>query len=322
MILLIKKSAALAALSLLLASFSPVLAQSAPENVYLFSYFMGNGEDGLHWARSEDGLNWAAVGGGKAFLAPVVGEMKLMRDPCVLRGPDGIFRMVWTTGWTGHTIGYASSPDLLHWSAEQAIPVMAHEPKAANCWAPEVVFDQKQGKYVIFWATSIPGRFSETDHTGHLGSDHQQLNHRIYQTTTRDFVTFTRAQVLYDGGFDVIDATMARNGPEWLLWVKDETEHPEPAKHILLVRAKSPLGPFSAPSAPITGAYWAEGPTSIKIDGAWYVYFDKYQLHQFGAVRSRDLVHWEDVSDQLHMPVGIRHGTVIRVPRALADNLK
>jgi hypothetical protein len=317
-----RKGTVLATLSLLFVQFCPLLAQSTPKEVYLFSYFMGNGEDGLHWARSDDGLNWSAVGGGKAFLAPTVGEMRLLRDPCVLRGPDGVFRMVWTTGWTGHTIGYASSADLVHWSAERAIPVMAQEPKAANCWAPEVVFDQKQGDYVIFWATSIPGRFADTDATGHMGSDHQPLNHRIYRTTTRDFVTFTPAQVLYDGGFDVIDATMARNGAEWLLFVKDETEYPKPAKHILLVRAASPLGPFSPPSAPITGAYWAEGPTSIRIDGSWYVYFDKYQLHQFGVIRSRDLIHWEDISAQLKMPAGIRHGTIIRVPRTLADNLR
>src|ERR1700679_2413679 len=75
------------------ASSYSLYGQQSAEDVYLFSYFMGNG-DGLHWARSEDGLNWAAVGGGKSFLAPIGGENNLMRDPCVLRGPDGIFRLV------------------------------------------------------------------------------------------------------------------------------------------------------------------------------------------------------------------------------------
>jgi hypothetical protein len=42
---------------------------------------------------------------------------------------------------------------------------------------------------------------------------------------------------------------------------------------------------------------------------------------RFGVVRSRDLVHWDDISDQLIMPAGIRHGTVLRVPRAVADAL-
>jgi hypothetical protein len=224
--------------------------EPAPE-VFLFSYFMGNG-DGLHWARSDDGLNWSAVGGGKSFLAPVVGENKLMRDPCVLRGPDGVFRMVWTTSWSGHTIGYASSPDLLHWSAEKAIPVMADEPTAENCWAPEVIHDPVHQDYLIFWATSIPGRFPGTDHTGHVGSDHHELDHRIYATTTRDFVTFTPTRLLYDPGFDVIDATMARGDDGWLLFVKNETERPARQKHPARARANT-RGPFCAAVAPDHG---------------------------------------------------------------------
>src|SRR5471032_523403 len=199
---------------LLLSRASSLYGEASSPDVFLFSYFMGNG-DGLHWARSDDGLNWSAVGGGKAFLAPVVGENKLMRDPCVLRGPDGVFRMVWTTSWAGHTIGYASSPDLLHWSGQKAIPVMAHEPTAENCWAPEVIHDPVHQDYLIFWATSIPGRFPGTDHSGHMGSDHHELNHRIYATTTRDFASFTPTRLLYDPGFDVIDATMARADDGW-----------------------------------------------------------------------------------------------------------
>jgi hypothetical protein len=313
---------ALAAIFVLfLARAASLYGEGPSPEVFLFSYFMGNG-DGLHWARSEDGLNWSAVGAGKSFLTPLVGENKLMRDPCVLRGPDGVFRLVWTTSWAGHTIGYASSPDLLHWSGQKAIPVMADEPTAENCWAPEVIYDPVHQDYLIFWATSIPGRFPGTDHSGHMGSDHHELNHRIYATTTRDFAAFTPTRLLYDPGFDVIDATMARADDGWLLFVKNETERPVPAKNLLLVRAATPEGPFAKPTAPITGAYWAEGPTSIRIDGAWYVYFDKYRDKKFGVVRSRDLAHWEELSDRLHLPGGIRHGTVIRVPRALADGLQ
>jgi hypothetical protein len=317
----ISRCALLSIFILFLVPAYPLRGQAASGDVFLFSYFMGNGEDGLHWARSDDGLNWTAAHNGRSVLKPVVGEDKLMRDPCVLRGPDGVFRMVWTTAWYGHTIGYASSTDLLHWSEEKAIPVMAREPQAENCWAPEVIYDPAQRHYLIFWATSIPGRFPGTDESGHPGSDHLQLNHRIYSTTTRDFISFTPTRLHYDGGFDVIDATMARNGGEWLLFVKNETERPAPEKNIVLVRCRTPDGPFSAPSRPITGAYWAEGPTSIQIDGWWYVYFDKYRDKRFGVVRSRDLEHWEDLSNRLHMPEGIRHGTVIRVPRALADGL-
>ncbi|HVK02594.1 MAG TPA: hypothetical protein VM490_03920, partial [Armatimonadaceae bacterium] len=113
------------------------------ERFYLFSYFVGNGEDGLHLAWSADGYRWEPLNGGRSYLTPTVGESKLMRDPHLLRAPDGTFHLVWTTAWEGRTIGYASSKDLVNWSPQKAIPVMAHEPEARNCWAPETAYDQK-----------------------------------------------------------------------------------------------------------------------------------------------------------------------------------
>lgn len=67
---------------------------SKPEHdVYIFSYFKGNGEDGLHLAASNDGLKWVALNGNKSFLTPVVGNDKLMRDPCIIQGP--IIGFIW-----------------------------------------------------------------------------------------------------------------------------------------------------------------------------------------------------------------------------------
>ncbi len=293
------------------------------DGVFLFSYFVGNGEDGLHLAASEDGLKWTALHEGKSFLTPVVGENKLMRDPCLLRGPDGVFRLVWTTSWAGQTIGYASSTDLVHWSEQKALPVMAQEPTTANCWAPEVVWDEAQQHYLIFWSSTVPGRFPVPDETARPDKTKPPRNHRLYSTTTKDFVTFTPTRVHYEPGFNVIDETMARDGEGWLMFVKNETEIPAAAKYLYLVRAASPDGPWSAPGAPFTPpGLWVEGPTAIKIGGWWYVYFDLYRDHRYGVVRSQDLVHWEDISAQLLMPPGIRHGTVLRVPRAVVDALK
>ena len=68
----------------------------AQKNVYLFSYFKGNGEDGLHLAYSYDGLQFKALKGDSSFLTPTVSKDKLMRDPCILKGPDGYFHMVWS----------------------------------------------------------------------------------------------------------------------------------------------------------------------------------------------------------------------------------
>ena len=163
------------------------------DSAYVFSYFKGNGEDGLHLAYSENGLDWEAFNEDKSILEPRLGKEKLMRDPCIIKGQDGSYHMVWTVGWTEKGIGYASSEDLIHWSSQQLIPVMQDEDKARNCWAPEITYNAELGEYMIYWATTIAGEFSETQST--LENDY---NHRMYYSTTKDFKTFSPAKLLFD----------------------------------------------------------------------------------------------------------------------------
>jgi Glycosyl hydrolases family 43 len=289
---------------------------------YLFAYFTENGQDGLHFARSADGYRWDKVAGGRSFLTPAVGNSKLMRDPCIVRGPDGTYHMVWTSGWNENNIGYASSKDLVHWSPQQQVPVMAHEPVALNAWAPEIVYDDKRGEFVIFWASTIPGRFPATD-----GSSEDKYNHRMYATTTRDFKTYTPTRLFYDPGFSVIDATFVKfKGVNHLL-VKDETRNP-PKKHLQVADAPDLQGPFGKLGAPITPPkLWVEGPTALQIGDDVVLYYDAYITKHYGAMRSRDLVHWEDVSDKMHFPdegtkQRMRHGTVIAVPEEILAGLE
>jgi hypothetical protein len=325
-------AAALLAALLAAGCAAPKPAPGGARHHYLFAYFEGNG-DGLHLAYGTDGLHWRALNGDRPFLRPAVGAEQLMRDPMVLHGPDGLFHLVWTTGWglakpdgQDHGVrdmGYASSPDLIHWSAQQDIPVMAQEPTARNAWAPELFRDDRAGLYLVFWSSTIPGRFPATDGQLRKGRSWDPgWDHRIYFTTTRDFRSFAPTRLLYDPGFNVIDATMARAGHRFLMFVKDETDDPfPPQKHIRMAVATSPQGPWGAASPPITGAYRAEGPTVLKIGETWYVYFDRYEDHRFGLVVSEDLVHWRDASDRLSMPAGMRHGTALEVSDAVASDL-
>ncbi len=303
--------------SLLLIS-QPIFAQTpAADTVFLFSYFKGNGEDGLHLAYSEDGYSWKALNKDKSILTPKVGNSKLMRDPCIIRGKDGKFHMVWTPGWNEEGIGYAHSKDLIHWSEQKFIPVMAHEPEARNCWAPELFYDAAQQVYMIYWATTIPGRFPETEKAGD-----DAYNHRMYYVTTHDFETFSPTQLLYDQGFNVIDAVIIKERGEYVMFLKDETRHP-PEKNIRIATSKNLTKGYGKPTEPITGDYWAEGPTVVKINGEWVVYFDKYTNHQMGAVASQELTNWNDISEKISFPEGTRHGTVLKISRKeLAPLLK
>jgi beta-xylosidase len=303
-------------LLLLLLAGSVASAQNKANGpVYLFSYFKGDG-DGLHLAYSTDGYNWAALRNDEIFLKPNAGKDKLMRDPCIIRGHDGKFHMVWTVSWNEKGLGYASSKDLLTWSEQQYVPVMEHEPGARNTWAPEITYDPKTKVYLIYWATTITGRYPETQTTGE-----NAYNHRMYYTTTKDFKTFSATKLLYEPGFNVIDATIVPDQGRFVMFLKDETLEP-PQKNIKVAFSDRLTGPYSAAGEPITGPYWAEGPTVLRKDGKWIVYFDKYQDHQMGAVESRDLKNWTDISNKITFPKGMRHGTIFPVTRQEFEKLK
>jgi predicted GH43/DUF377 family glycosyl hydrolase len=293
--------------------YTNAMAQHNP--VYMFSYFNNNGKDGLHLAYSTDGYKWTALNHDSTVLKPMVANDKLMRDPCIIRGADNIFHMVWTVSWNDKGIGYASSKDLVHWSEQQFIPVMKNEDSARNCWAPEITYDKKNKNYMIYWATTIAGKY-KMDTVVESG-----YNHRMYYVTTKDFKNFSKTALLYDKGFNVIDATIVADGEKYVMFLKDETRIP-PQKNIKIAVSNNLTKDFSEPSAAITGNYWAEGPTTLKIGNSWVVYFDKYRDHKYGAVQSTDLKNWTDVSDQISLPKGIRHGSIFMVSTAELEKLK
>lgn len=287
------------------------------EEIYLFSYFKDNGQDGLHLAYSHDGFVWKSLNDDKSFLQPQIGKDKLMRDPCIISGPDSLFYMVWTTGWWDKHIGFATSKDLITWSEQKSIPVMEHEPDARNSWAPEIFYDDKEKEFLIFWATTIPGRHSEVA----TSEREKGLNHRIYYTRTKDFRKLDNTKLFFNPSFSVIDATIIKIKNIYYMVLKNENSNP-PEKNLRITKSNKAGGPYPVEvSSPITGDYWAEGPTTLYIDGYLYVYFDKYRDHKYGAVRSKDMVNWEDISDEVSFPEGIRHGTAFKASRKVLDKI-
>jgi hypothetical protein len=160
---------------------------------------------------------------------------------------------------------------------------------------------------MIYWATTIKGRFANTDSLAESG-----YNHRIYYVTTKDFKSFMPTKLLFDPGYNTIDATIVPDGKRFVMFFKDETLHPL-QKNIRIAYSDKLTGPYNKPPMPITGNYWAEGPTTLHTGDKWIVYFDKYRDHKYGAITSNDLQNWTEISDQLKMPKGIRHGTVFKI---------
>jgi hypothetical protein len=285
---------------------------------FLFTYFNGNG-DGLHLAWSEDGYTFTPLNNDKPVMTGQVGG-KLMRDPCARQGPDGVWHLVFTSGWYERGFGEADSNDLVHWSQQHYVEAMKSEPTAKNTWAPELFYDDQKQDWLIFWASTIPGKFTETAVAGgDKAQDGTILNHRMYCVTTKDFVTYSDTKLFYDPGFNCIDATIEKVGEgKYVMVIKDETKAPVARKNLRVATAEHPEGPWSKASDPVSED-WVEGPTVTKVGDGWNIYYDRYTAHKYGGLRTTDWKTFENIDAKVAFPNGTRHGTVVPVtPEQLA----
>ena len=282
---------------------------ASAKDIYVSTSFHEPANEGLRFIYSYDGINWNPIEG--TFLAPKVGNQKVMRDPSIVKGPDGTFHLVWTSSWRGDKgFGYASSKDLIHWTEERFITVM-DDPTTVNVWAPELFYDDVKRQYMIIWASCIPGKFPD-------GLEDHNNNHRLYYTTTKDFKTFSKAKLLIEPGFSSIDATMVkRSNNDYVMVLKDNTRK---QRNIKVAFAKSPYGPWSEASESFTDMF-CEGPSTAYVDGWHYIYYDSYRQKIYGAHRTKDFKTFEDRTGSVKFPVGHKHGTVFMASEDIVNNL-
>ncbi len=280
------------------------------KEVYMFSTFREPADEGLYLAYSYDGYTWNDLGG--PWLAPEVGNQKVMRDPSVVKGPDGTFHMVWTSSWRGDLgFGYASSSDLVNWSEEQFVPVMAFDTSTVNVWAPELFYDDEKDEYIIIWASTIPYKFEK-------GLEEERNNHRMYYTITKDFKTFSDAELFLDPGFSIIDCVIVKRGKDdYVLVLKDNTR---PERDIKVAFGTSPLGPWENISEPFTDQF-TEGPTVLRLGDEWLIYYDSYRKKTYSAQKTIDFKTFTDISSEVSFPEGHKHGTVFTVNEKILKNL-
>ena len=124
-----------------------------PYSNYLFAYFPANNNENIYYALSNDGYNFTAMNNGKRVVAAdTVSIKKGLRDPHVLRAPDGWFYMVNTDmksaeGWASNRgMVLMKSRDLIHWKhATVHFPEKYKGKNFANVtrvWAPETIWDE------------------------------------------------------------------------------------------------------------------------------------------------------------------------------------
>ncbi|WP_454293635.1 glycoside hydrolase family 43 protein [Salana multivorans] len=166
----------------------------------------------------DDPLRWRRLNGGQAVLESTVGTTGV-RDPHLVRRHDGAgFHLlatdlrVWADGpeinWQrlsrhgSRDLVVWDSPDLLTWSEPRYVTVAP--PTAGMAWAPEAHYDAESGDYLVYWSSKL----YEPDDPRHESDSYS----RILVSRTRDFVTFSLAEVYLDAGREVIEHDRLRRG--------------------------------------------------------------------------------------------------------------
>lgn len=208
---------------------------------YLFGHFIGeeneHGEQ-IYFAVSEDGLHFKDMNQGRPVLISTVGEGGV-RDPYLYRSPEGDRYFLIATdlsiyhrgGWFQNEQGYYDasttgspylvlweSTDLIEWGEPRLLKVAPEH--AGMAWAPEMIYYEKTGEYIIFFASSIMDP----------NTKYKAKPNAIYYVATRDFVHFSETRLFIDcqtdGSVDgkpreIIDTTVLQIGDTYYSASKD-----------------------------------------------------------------------------------------------------
>ena len=229
---------------------------------YLFAHFIGEQEgnqEQIYFSLSENGLNFKDMNDCKPVLISNVGE-RGVRDPYMYRSYEGDrFFLIATDlsifnrgGWFQNEQGYYDasttgssnlvlweSTDLIHWSDAKLLPVAPEN--AGMAWAPEMIYYEETGEYVIYFSSSIMNPETKM----------KAKPNTIFYVTTRDFVNFSETKIFIDNQKDpdgkareIIDTTLIKIGDTYYSASKDG-DNAEKNGGIRILKTKNLLDPDS-----------------------------------------------------------------------------
>ena len=299
-----------------------------PYSNYLFVYFPANDNENIYYALSNDGYNFTAMNGGaRVVAADTVSLKKGLRDPHVLRAPDGCFYMVNTDmksaeGWSSNRgMVLMKSKDLVHWKHSTVHFPERYKGKnfenVTRVWAPETFWDEtykngdgSRGRAFVY--------FSLLTNDGTIPYDKV-----FYAYANEDFTDLEGDPVhLFDRGRSTIDRDIVYNRADGLYhaFYKNEGDG-----GICKVAAQSLTEKSGAP----TGSQWGKPTGSLQqtreaVEGAgvfklinqesWILMYDCYMDGHYQFTSSSDLENFKFVQNtEMKGAFTPRHGTVIPV---------
>ncbi len=281
---------------------------------YVMGYFTESpsqlGADyGLHLAVSSDGLNWTPLNQNNPVVTPTAGTGGL-RDPYLLRKQDGTF-VVLATDLTGtdftqpnQYIHCWDSADLRSFTGYRRLRMHTMN---THTWAPEAFWDATRGQYGIIYSANNGGR------------DGFWVNY------TSDFRTVGPAQLFFDPGFNVLDATTHVHNNVHYLYYKSFVDGR------LYGARSSTLNPRSFDNGTYTAGVvngGIEAPIVVKANdrNEWWLWGDSYSPNngELYVWRSGNigLDSWTPLTKaQYTQPLNAKHPTITPITATEQSNL-
>lgn len=319
---------------------------AVPQEADMGAYLMVFHKDethGLYMAVSRDGYTFTAMNDGEPVIAgDTIAYQRGIRDPHIYRGPDGAFYLAMTDlhvfakrdgyretewerdrnmyGW-GNNYGLVlmKSWDLVNWKrANIRFDKLTAGLSEIGCaWAPEVTYDEKKGKLMIYYTM----RFRN------------EANKLYYVYVNDDFDTIeSLPQILFEypnEGVSAIDGDITKVGDKY---------------HLFYVAHDGTAGIKQAVSNRVNRDYeydprWydfepkaCEAPTVWKRIGEdkWVLMYDVYSVtpHNFGFIETSDFANFKNLG---RFNEGVmkttnysapKHGAVIHLTAEEADKLE
>jgi len=304
----------------------------AADAAYLFVHFTFT-EEKIHFSLSKgnSALDWRSLNHGKPVFTSTIGTTGL-RDPYIVRSPAGdtFYLMATDLKWFKDKDGKGGKPgpdrkryiqvweshDLVNWSAQR--DVLVAPPEVQNTYAPEAVWDDAIGAYVVFWTSKIGSNDYFTP---------------MY-ATTRDFVTFTEAQVWQPGEWR-IDSTVNKVGDWYYRYTKSIDQAHANCHDIVAERSKNLRAPraqwqtVSSCTGAKAGVSESEAPLAFKSNPGdihgdyYYLWMERWIPNKtYVALRTRDVAQpqWEQVAVNFPDPLP-KHGAILPITAAEAQAL-
>jgi hypothetical protein len=291
--------------------YSQKMPVSKKYSAYLFVYFTGNtkSEEAIHFAISKDGYNYKALNGNKpVIVSENISSTGGVRDPHILRGADGkTFYMVATDmvsnlGWeSNRAMVLLKSTDLINWTSA-IVNIQKRFPgndSLLRVWAPQTIYDTEKKKYMIYWSMKH-------------GQQHDKLYYSYANKYFTDLETAPKQLFFKPDNGSCIDGDIVYKEGKYYLFFKT---HDKGSGIKIAVSDKLTEGYVLRDRFVQQTKDPVEGSGVFKLNNSedYILMYDVYTKGKYQFTKSKDLMNFTVIDDEVTMDFHPRHGTVMPI---------